>query len=431
MYKQILFLLITIFMIGCSTSKPQPPKPSEKTFAQEDTYILFALRAEQVHDNKTAGKLFFKLYEKSKKKEYLYRALQNQLIAKEYDSVIKKVNALSDGSFSDPKLIRLKIIALFAKNNLEKAKTLALALAHHTQSPDDYIIVSDILIKQGENNLALKYLEGAYVKEYNEKILDKMAIILYVNLNRKKDAIAHLESHTRIHGCSELICKRLLGIYSRENDLNGLLSVYKRLYRLKKDDKIAKKIIQIYAYKRDYIKLMNFLEQYHVDDSLLLELYTTAKDYTKASQLAERLYKQTGSLKYLGESAIYEYEAHKEKLSKKTLDDVVAKLTQVVQGTKEILYMNYLGYILIDHEIDVQKGMAYIREVLKSQPNSAYYLDSLAWGYYKEGECKEANLLMQKIKKLKGGDDPEVLKHAQEIEACIHNSHYKKVVLKR
>lgn len=413
---RILIVALALFFSACSHKTVQP---NEKAFEAEDTYIVFALRAEQVGDYRAATKLFYELYQKSSKKEYLYRYLQDKLVLKEYDDVIKTVDDMTDGSLDDPKLIRLKIIALLESNALQEAKKVSIELARFTHKPEDYLLVSDVYTKSKDYDLALKYLEGAYMKEYNEKILDKIAVILYVNLNRKKEAIAELESHARIHGCSDLICTRLASFYSHDNNIDGLLSVYKRIYAKNKSEDIAQKIIQIYSYKREYVKLIDFLEENKLDDELLLQLYVTGKDYKRASKLAFKLYKENSDVAYLGQSAIYKYESYHGKVPKKVLYNVIANLENVVKKNKDTLYMNYLGYILIDHDVNVKKGMRYIREVLKKQPNSAYYLDSLAWGYYKLGRCQKAKKIMLRVVKLEGGDVPEVKEHLKKINRCI------------
>jgi len=412
-------VIVSLFLLSGCSSKPTPIHPSEKAFEGEDTYILFALRAEQVGDFKGAASLFDKLYTKSQKREYLYRSLADELHAKEFSKVVKQVDSLSGGSLDDAKLVRYKILALSALSQLEKARLLAVKLADKTQDANDYLLASDIYIKEKKFNIALKYLNSAYVKNYNEKILDKMAIILYVNLHRKKDAIAYLETHTRINGCSKRICNRLIGIYSNENNIDGLLSVYKRLYNIDKSKQIAKKIIQIYAYKKDYIQLMNFLEESGADDDTLLQLYITGKNYKKAAALAKKLYEKSGDIGYLGQSAIYEYESQGENITKPVLLKVVKNLEKVVDVTGDPLYENYLGYILIDHEVDVKKGMEYIRNVLKTDHESAFYLDSLAWGYYKLHQCKKAEKIFRKVVTLEGGDNPEVLKHVNAVKACL------------
>ncbi len=427
-FINILLVLLSLFFVSCTTPKPDlnSLKSNKKAFEQEDTYILFALRAEQLHENKAASSMFNTLYEKSHKKEYLYRSLENDLIAKDYNEVIRIVDDISQGSFDDFILIRVKVIALMELYKLDEAKILATQLVEKSNAVNDYLLVSDVYIKRQEYDTALKYLESAYIQDYNEKILDKMSIILYVNLQRKKDAIAQLETHTRVHGCSRMICHRLIGFYSNENNVEGLLSVYLRLYSVDKSEKIAEKIIQIYSYKKEYIKLMNFLEESKSDDKALFELYSFTKNYDKAYHLADELYAKSGDMNYLGQSAIYEYESAKDKNDKKLLQSVVSKLEKVVKVDTNPLYLNYLGYVLIDHDIDVKKGIRYIKKVLLVKPNSSFYLDSLAWGYYKLGECKKAKKILDRVVTLEGGDDPEVKKHVQVVEKCLKNTKGKK-----
>lgn len=426
MYKIFLLVCMSILFSACTAMHEEKPAANQKAFDAEDTYIVFALRAEQVKNYTTAANLFEKLYAKSLKQEYLYKSLENRYLAKEYETVIKLVDRYTNNTLEDRKLARYKIAALAESGDTQQAKMLAIALAKETKAAKDYILTADVYSKDHQYEEALKYLESAYLKEYNEKLLDKIAIILYVNLSRKTEAIAQLETHTRMHGCSERICNRLIGFYSNENDIDGLLSVYKRKYALEHERAIAKKIIQIYSYKRDYIKLMSFLEQSQEDNELLLQLYLSAKNFKKAYLLADKLYKEEGALDYLGQSAIYEYEAQKKQLDKKVLASVVDKLTKVIMHNSDTLYKNYLGYILIDHEIDVKKGMKYIREVLKVKPKSGYYLDSLAWGYYKLGRCYKAKQLMLKVKTLEGGDDPEVDLHIKKIDECLKKQNLKR-----
>lgn len=393
----------------------------KKVFEEEDTYIMFALRAEQLHEYSAAASMFTTLYEKSDIKEYLYRSLQNDLAAKHNKKVVSKVDAILDEKFNDFVLIRIKIIALIQLQELESAKENALKLVSLSNEVDDYILVSDIYIKQKKYDTAIKYLESAYTQNYSEKILDKMSIVLYINLQRKKDAIAQLETHSMVHGCSKLICSRLISFYSNENNIDGLLSTYLRLYAIDSSDEVSKRIIQIYGYQKEHIKLMNFLEESKSDNKILLELYISLKNYKKAYPLAYKLYQESGEINYLGQSAIFEYESSLDKESKEMLERVTSRLKSVVSVEEIPLYLNYLGYLLIDHTLDIKLGMEYVQKALKVDSNSAYYLDSLAWGYYKLGQCKKANTLIQKVLKLKGGDEAEVISHAKSIKKCIKN----------
>ena len=422
MFKAIVLISLGLFFFACASPEPSKIRANQKTFEEEDLYILYALYAQESSDYGSASTLFETLYKKSNKKEYLYHSLENEFLAKNYENAVKKINTLTASLQEDTKLVRFKIIALFELNRLEEAEELSVKLVKETDSMEDYLLVSDVLIKRKKYDLALNYLQSAYTKEYNEKILDKISLILYMHLNRKNDAISYLESHSRVHGASELIGARLLGYYSDQNDIDGLLRTYKKLYAIDKSPQSAEKIVQIYTYKRDYMRLIAFLEESKSNDELLLQLYSSVKNYEKAHLLAESLYKSNADLNYLGQSAIYEYESAKNKNDTKLLRSVVDKLQKVVDNNTNPTYLNYLGYLLIDHNLDVKKGMQYIREVLKIEPNSAYYLDSLAWGHYRLGECKKAQSIIKKAQKLEGGDHPEVLEHVRKIEECLKNS---------
>lgn len=421
MIKVVASIVLLFLFLGCSTTTAMNSEKSlvgVKVFENEDALILYALRAEQLRDFSSSSKIFNILYEKSNKKEYLYHSLQNKLNMNSSQAVIDKVDEITNESLDDYFLIRIKIVALIQQNRLEEAKNLALRLVDKSDAVDDYLLVSEIYVKQEKFNTAAKYLESAYTQDYNEKILDKMSIVLYVNLQRKKDAIAQLETHSRVYGCSELICKRLLGFYSNDNNINGLLSTYIRLYKINSSKEVARKIVQLYAYKKEYIKLMTFLENSKSDDKTLLQLYVTTKNYVKAYPLADKLYSKTGEIEYLGQSAIYEYENNIKENDKEVLDRVLKKLKDVVKVNANPLYLNYYGYILIDHDIDIKKGMEYVNKALKVEPNSPYYLDSLAWAYYKLGNCKKARDIIEKVSKLEGGDVEEVIEHIKAIKKC-------------
>lgn len=418
MYK-IILLLVSLFMFSGCILSPKYNTSNKKVFDEEDIYIMYALRAEELQEYNASSSIYNTLYEKSNKKEYLYRSLQNDLLLGLNKKVVKKVDEIVDNVEDDYSLVRMKIIALIQLHEIEKAKLLAIKLVEQSKMVDDYILLSDIYVKQKKYDTAIKYLESAYAKDYNEKVLDKMAIVLYVNMQRKKDAIAQLETHTRVHGCSKLICSRLIGFYSNDNNIDGLLSACLRLYKIDTSQELAKQIIQIYAYKKEYIKLIGFLESSKVDNELLLQLYTNNRNYKKAAILADEIYSQTGDLSYLGQSAIFEYESAADKDSKLMRNRVIEKLEKVIENLENPLYLNYLGYILIDQKVDIKKGMEYVNRALLIEPTSIAYIDSLAWGYYKLGECKKANKIINTIVSADGPNDEEVLNHQKLISECV------------
>ncbi|MDF1875691.1 hypothetical protein JHD48_08085 [Sulfurimonas sp. SAG-AH-194-I05] len=420
--NKITYFIIVIGLVftGCSlkneTLIPSVSK-NKKIFEAEDTLILFALRAQEIGEFRTSADLFEDLYEKSGRLEYIYRSLQQRLYMKENTKVITLIDSIVKPKSQDFTLVRLKIVALIQEGSFDKAFVLARYLSENTQTNKDYILLGDILCLQKKYKKAARYLREKYEITYDEKILDKLALILYGNLHQKDKALTLLNEYVKEHTCSEAICNRLVSIYKNEQDVDGLLATYLKLYTLTKDEKIVDRIIQLYGYKNEYHKLIVFLENTFADDVTLLELYIKSKNYKKASPLAQKLYDKTGDVKYFGESVIYEYESTKDKNDSLFLDKIALKFEKLLQRDTRGLFLNYYGYILIDHELDIDKGIRYIKKALESEPTSFYYLDSLAWGYYKKGECKKSLIAMEEVLKVES-KDAEVLKHLKIIKNC-------------
>lgn len=57
---------------------------------------------------------------------------------------------------------------------------------------------------------------------------------------------------------------------------------------------------------------------------------------------------------------------------------------------------NDLGYLLIDREIDVARGIRHVQRALAALPEHPDLLDSLAWGYAKQGRGDEAIALLER-----------------------------------
>ena len=127
-----------------------------------------------------------------------------------------------------------------------------------------------------------------------------------------------------------------------------------------------------------------------------MELYKLKKMYKEAGKLALELYKINNNIEYLAQNALFEYESSKDK-SIDLVKKVAKKLEKVIEKMDDSVYLNYLGYLYIDHDLNVKRGVRLVKKALKQEPNSPYYLDSLAWGYFKLGRCKEAFEIIKKI----------------------------------
>lgn len=111
-------------------------------------------------------------------------------------------------------------------------------------------------------------------------------------------------------------------------------------------------------------------------------------------------------------------------MNKKITPQVVAlvseKFSNAIDENSDDLYLNYYGYLLINYDLDLKKGMKLVELALKKEPQNLYYLDSLAWGYYKQGDCKKAwEILKQTLEDKEFANSYESKAHAKAIKACI------------
>ncbi|HHH51100.1 MAG TPA: hypothetical protein ENK76_01850 [Campylobacterales bacterium] len=228
-----------------------------------------------------------------------------------------------------------------------------------------------------------------------------------------------MENHRMIYKCSEKLCNQLVEIYTKQKKIKALMSVYLDLYKKTKKEVYAVKIVEGYIYMQEFDKAINFLQNDYNNDELLYELYLAKKDYINALMVAEKIYAIEKSPRWLAESAMALYESAKDKNDKKMLDEVVQKFEKALkEGIKDSVYLNYYGYTLIDKDIDIQRGVDIIKDALNEQPNNSYYLDSLAWGYYKLHECKEAYKEMKKVVDVEGLKEEDIAQHWTAIQQC-------------
>jgi tetratricopeptide (TPR) repeat protein len=62
--------------------------------------------------------------------------------------------------------------------------------------------------------------------------------------------------------------------------------------------------------------------------------------------------------------------------------------------------MNGLGFVLVDTNQDIQRGLRLCRKAVDRKPQNPAYLDSLGWAYYKSGDATEARTWLRRALEL-------------------------------
>ena len=400
----ILMLLITT---GCSVKQPPIGK---KVIPNEDDYIIKALMYEDENNLTAAVNTYKFLYDKTKKPVYFEKMIENLFYQKKYNDVLRLSNEYLENYF-DKKIFMYKILSLLELKKINAAKN---ELLTKLNKKDEffYRMMAYIYLKEKNYKKATDYLKSLYALNHNKQTLLQLVDML-IKIKKYNEAFAYLRTHLDMYGCEYDVCLRLAIIYKQTYDYGNLATIYEKMGKF--DQKYLMFAFRIYLDNNEFDKALKLIEKNHLGDVYKLIVYETKKDFKKAAFYAYKLYEKTAKLLYLLKYCTYSYEADK---SKQTVKNIVPKLKYLLKFYPSAYLYNFLGYVLIDKDINVKEGLKYVQKAVEVKPDNEEYIDSLAWGYYKLGKCKEAWEIIKHIK-LK---DEEILLHKEKIKKCLEKS---------
>lgn len=391
----------------------------------EDTSILEAFAALDTNNPKKAVESFLKAYDYTKNTVYLQEAISIAMQTKQLQTAKDLINNFLKNHPDNMQMRTNLISVLVMAGDFNQAEQEALKLLEQKRDAENLELTASVYFLKQDYKKAASYLEETYALNHSEKILDRLSSTLVLFLNDSKKAQKLLETHTRLYQCSVLLCTKLALLYQGENDFSNAAKTYEKLYYTFIDteeaQQYARSAIGLYARAKEYKQAQNFLlknPSIENQAEMLLEFYQLNKDYKLAMQQAKKLYNQTKKPDFLVASAVLEYESATNKNDKTMLKRIANDLESVIDKVNNPIYWNFLGYLLIDHNIDIKKGIQYVEKALQEEPDSLYYLDSLAWGYYKLKDCQKAQEIFQLIPEEEIQQEEELLEHFNRIKTC-------------
>ncbi|GAB6073858.1 tetratricopeptide repeat protein [Nautilia lithotrophica] len=414
-YGQLITLILMFFIAGCSVKQPPVGK---KVIPNEDEYIIKALMFEDENNLTAAVDTYKFLYDKTKKPVYYEKMIEDLFYQKKYKEVIELSSEYLEKKF-DKQIFMYKILSLLEIKQINKAKE---ELLSKLNKKDEffYRMMAFIYLKEKNYKKAADYLKSLYALNHNKETLLQLVDIL-IKIKKYNEALAYLRTHLDMYGCEFDICLRLAIIYKQTYDYDSLANIYEKMGKF--DQKYLMFALRIYLDNEEYEKALKLIDKNNLGDEYKLIVYETKKDYKKAAFYAYKLYEKTAKLPYLLKYCTYKYEANP---SKTTAKEIIPKLKYLLKFYPSAYLYNFLGYIMIDNDIDVKEGLKYVQKAVEMKPDNEEYIDSLAWGYYKLGKCKEAWDIIKYIK-LK---DKEILMHKEKIKKCIKKNKKEKKIVK-
>ena len=131
--------------------------------------------------------------------------------------------------------------------------------------------------------------------------------------------------------------------------------------------------------------------QYIVLSEMKADIFAHLKEYEKAAFYYTKAIDLSNS--FVDAKTVSRYHllrAHMQLLQEKD-EGVLSDLTKAIElDAENVDALNTLGYELIDNDIDIELGLQFVRKANRLAPLEPHIQDSVAWGYYKSGDYKNA-----------------------------------------
>lgn len=399
---------------------------------QEDAQIFLGADSLSNGDFKTAKEIYAKLYETTKNIYYARELAIVDAASGDLSSAFQYALLYQKTTKDTKDLATSKIIAdsYIRKGEVKKAIALLEVIKQQEDTPMLDNILGTLYLNQKQLDKALVLLEKYFEFSHEEEALKKI-LAIYLSRNQNTLVVEKLQAFLSQNWCSEDLCSKAIEIFNQFNKNDIAYKLFKRHYEQTPNMENAKYYLQVLINQKKFQKAEEIAKLYPFDETLVLELLVAQNKLKEASEQAKKIYDNKNEAKFLAWSAIYYYQSHMD-IQKEDLQRVIAELNQAIEYRKvqrevnkenanneDAYFYNFLGYMLIEHNLDVSKGISLIKNALQIAPNAIAYIDSLAWGYYKLGDCAQAQNTFANIPREQVGQDKELQKHFELIKKCF------------
>jgi tetratricopeptide (TPR) repeat protein len=405
-YIKILFLLpIIIFTLLSSDENIK--------LENEDELIMRALWHAERNEPNESYDIFDMLYKKTGSKQFLFKKISLSLMGSQ--DIEENLNELEQWIKQNPHDIESHrlILSLYLTQGMHvrAEKEIGILLS---KSDDilDMEIASNAWLYLKKPIMALELLSEIYTKSKNDEIVARIASLYNNPLMQRQKAINILKEHERNYGFSEVVSLELLDLYAKDMNVDAIIETTKKLYHNINTEHYLQKVLQAYFIQKDIKGAIEFLETNEIGESYLLDLYRQDNQFDKAITLLDKFYKKDRNPQWIAQKAIMIYEGAKDKKNKEMIERVIENFEKAFDlGVNDAIYLNYYGYTLIDNDVEIQKGLSAVKRAVFKDITNYYYLDSLAWGFYKMQDYNKAYRVMKRVVEIAGTDEPEVELH--------------------
>lgn len=436
MYRGLFLIIAVLFLNACGVaSYTYRGKPLPQGNRDFDNRAMQALSYEKEGDVAQARAMYLELFKEYQSPSLLENAFGLTL----FHNLDKKdeINELAKPYLKEnAQLARFSAVYHLQNGDISTAQKTLEELVKWDKDYRNYELLGDLYLQKQALNLSLQNYKASKAnlpEEHapNEVLALKIAenellLAAHANDKGKKQAInkakKELESFVEQGGCTLRVCMLLGKIYNDAGEKDKLESLYIKLYERTKDENFLRVLVESLMAEKQYDKALDIALNYKIDDDLTLYLFERVGKLQEAYEFALKNYEEKKEKKYLLVAAVMEFEnaTKRQKIDKSLLNSVAQKFEEGIDEQSGALYLNYYGYLLIDYDLDINKGINLVQRALVQEPNNLFYLDSLSWGYYKQGQCNEAwSVMLKTMHDKEFSNSKESQEHIRAIQQCL------------
>ncbi len=257
----------------------------------------------------------------------------------------------------------------------------------------------------------------------------------YLGLNQSDKAAETLEDLIKLNPVQPHAYETLAKIYEAAGEMEKAAQDYEQSLLISPNDpgtyeNLAKRLLVMKKPERA-VSVLNDARKHFPEVAGFSFLLAIALEEAKQHQQALAMYEQTeveakhsNNDSLLDSQFYFNYGVSAEQAGLYDRAAVLLKKSLVMEEDPRQIAnaSNYLGFMWVDHDQNVEEGGDLIKKALEIEPENGAYLDSLGWYYYKTNRFEDAlGQLQQAVEKLKP-EDPVVYEHLGDTYLKLNDS---------
>ncbi|MBV8586710.1 MAG: tetratricopeptide repeat protein [Verrucomicrobia bacterium] len=308
---------------------------------------------------------------------------------------------------------------------LKKAGDLA------NDDPDIISKIGDAYVEINDVSAAIPYyLQAIELNKGNPETLYKLAQS-FLKTGHRNDAIHALEELVQANPLRLEAYEFLARLYQDGGNREQALASYQQAILIAPNDPenylhAAEMQLELHKFDDAIAMLQDARRRFSIPQityALAISL-SSAKRYSESLPIFEAALQEAKALNQtdvLDAGFYFNYGAAAEQSNLVDKAATLLRRSIDLDPSKAAQAYNYLGYMWVDRNMNLEEGGSMIKRALEIEPNNGAYLDSLGWYYYRTGDFPHAVTALLRAVSLTKPEDPVVFEHTGDAYHALGN----------